>query len=714
MKALRIKKGYWLLCSLAALALAGCGTSSGTDYYYKINYYSDYSGIDYTSYVSEDSAKSQGAFLLGHDYVLKTGTGSERATTFHDDSIYDPTGSGTAKAYDSVSLQTPTSAGHHFEFKGWKGYYSGASSASSASTSEAVVSSEAASSAAASGSSVDEPNQGDPVSMDFIRADCALYAYFEEVPNTFTIRLRNWDNSILNVPSAEGSSTLLSCVISGKYGVALDETNQAILDRLKVLYPDDKGPDHNLGNDSYHQTYAFLHWANTEEGSTETYTTSDLFAKLTNGGFGKNLDFKAVYDDPAESSFTVKYLVDGVEQTASQESVVYNQPITIADPTTSLTPDVGKVYSFSKWAGTYASTASDPLPSAIAEGTTVDPAHIRYNCTLTAVFVQSVIQYTVTFHYTDSSGAAKTQDVMVDYGGSASYTPASLQSGKSFYEWDDADGHLLDLTSIKANLDAYAKTVDTTITSTSAVDGDFTYDYSEKLRGYILSSFTAGTSTRLDAAAFAASISDASLIKGFADSLFKDKSTLTAVYIPASVVQVGVSCFLGCSNVVIYSALAADSSAFSVGWNPSLYPTVYGVTAMGTSGDFDYAVNSSGATLTKYVGTATTCSLPDAIAEENVVALLTSCFAKAASLTAITLSSATHLTTIGAKAFDSCTGLTVLAIPASVTYVGAYAVYGCTGITSLTSGVSESVAAASYDAKWNYRTASFAITVVYS
>ena len=52
-------------------------------------------------------------------------------------------------------------------------------------------------------------------------------------------------------------------------------------------------------------------------------------------------------------------------------------------------------------------------------------------------------------------------------------------------------------------------------------------------------------------------------------------------------------------------------------------------------------------------------------------------------LTSVSFAEGSQLTSIGKNAFEGCTGLTSITIPASVTTIGASAFSGCSGLTSI-------------------------------
>ena len=65
----------------------------------------------------------------------------------------------------------------------------------------------------------------------------------------------------------------------------------------------------------------------------------------------------------------------------------------------------------------------------------------------------------------------------------------------------------------------------------------------------------------------------------------------------------------------------------------------------------------------------------------SVMSIENSAFASCTGLTSVTLPNS--VTTIGDRAFENCSGLTFVNIPNSVTYIGDLAFYGCSGLTSI-------------------------------
>src|SRR5574344_421353 len=231
-----------LLLGLAAIALpvlGGCAskTSSNAAVYYKVEYYTDFGGIDYEKPFNLTAQPNiANAILVGHDYILASTT-SSRATHFGDDHIYDPTNKTKgSEAYDKVSLQTAV-AGHHYAFQGWKGTYGAYSNQVSSNTKSVQSVKRAAATSAATSS------------------------------------------------TSSSASTASSSTIEWTQG----DNGQTIGDVITLT-----DPVHNQGTDPYYKTYAFAGWTNkTNPLDTTVYSTADL-AKWV---LARDIDFQATYTE---------------------------------------------------------------------------------------------------------------------------------------------------------------------------------------------------------------------------------------------------------------------------------------------------------------------------------------------------------------------------------------------------------------------------------
>ena len=103
-----------------------------------------------------------------------------------------------------------------------------------------------------------------------------------------------------------------------------------------------------------------------------------------------------------------------------------------------------------------------------------------------------------------------------------------------------------------------------------------------------------------------------------------------------------------------------------------------------TSGDFEYSVSGSNATITKYTGSATSVTIPSKIGSYTVTSIGGYAFEYCSSLTSVTIPNS--VISIGSSAFERCTSLTSITIPNSVTSIGARAFQFCTSLTSVTIG----------------------------
>lgn len=125
-----------------------------------------------------------------------------------------------------------------------------------------------------------------------------------------------------------------------------------------------------------------------------------------------------------------------------------------------------------------------------------------------------------------------------------------------------------------------------------------------------------------------------------------------------------------------------------------------------TYGDYTYTVNSDGTvTITDYSGKDTVISIPSAINGKKVTSIGDKAFQTCSILTSITIPNSVNsigdrafyccdsltsitipnsVTSIGASAFSKCTSLKSIAIPSSVTSIGDYTFSECTSLTSIT------------------------------
>src|SRR5450830_1067881 len=101
-----------------------------------------------------------------------------------------------------------------------------------------------------------------------------------------------------------------------------------------------------------------------------------------------------------------------------------------------------------------------------------------------------------------------------------------------------------------------------------------------------------------------------------------------------------------------------------------------------TSGDYQYTVAGSNATITRYIGSGGAVVIPSTLGGYPVTTIGNGAFFDCLKLTSVTIPNS--VTSIGDKAFYGCSFLTSVTIPNSVTTIGNGAFYDCLKLTSVT------------------------------
>jgi hypothetical protein len=98
--------------------------------------------------------------------------------------------------------------------------------------------------------------------------------------------------------------------------------------------------------------------------------------------------------------------------------------------------------------------------------------------------------------------------------------------------------------------------------------------------------------------------------------------------------------------------------------------------------DYTYTVSDDTVTITKYVGSGGTVTIPNILSGFPVTSIGSNAFYYCTPLTSVTIGNS--VTNIGDSAFQNCTGLTNVVIGGSVTNISNWAFSGCTKLANVT------------------------------
>lgn len=572
-----MKTARALLFSLPLLLSCGNGSSSGLkgnpDDYFRIDFYSDYQGIDYSS---PDISKAE---LLGHAYVLKTA--ENRSAFFSNESADDP--------YDFVSAQS-SSAGHYQDFIGWTGYYEEGTSFD--------------------GSSIG----GESIDLDDVKGSGAVFATFEL--KAYSYQLSIFDN---------GESLYLGMLEYGSE-VTLDFESQS------YSFLDERG-EFSYSPPDYHTegefagfeviTYVALEdGSSAEQSQTYDYSTTIPVTQRTR--------IESVYRE-YQSSFALTLSSplglpeeaiwldgDGSYQIVYDEGV-YGQNGSLAlDGLKEEVAFGGRSFSLTGFQGVYGD--GEDVPESL-RGKSVDPNHIRFDCTLSPVYSENPIAVFLSDSLGNDLGT-----INAKYGEPASLPSVPDSNGYTFSGTWLCDGAAFDpSTPIEGPLSLVAEMVEREVEREVNVGGEAreslnaAFEYSLFLEGYELTSLNYKQGQSQDdfengiGPVDLASLSLEKPIKGvrplsgdclrnivslaFPESLqslspsafsslsrlqsidlsstnlktigfhaFKDCLSLLSVLLPSGLGYIGYSAFEGCQNLNSFELNGASTASFDPDW----------------------------------------------------------------------------------------------------------------------------------------------------
>ena len=289
------------------------------------------------------------------------------------------------------------------------------------------------------------------VDLNEITESCSVFAKFNWLDNYYNVKVLS-----------QGATLFEGKLIHGSTIIDATSTPGTPFDYEHVAYV----------NAPYYKTYTLLGYDVTVDGVTEELS----FADTGNVSIVSDIKFEARWDDGVNHFFTVSY-TDGHDD----EMVEYDAGVSYV-PANQVT-GAGETMVFDHFEGTY---TAGPL-----SGKTVDPKHIRYDCTLTPHFKSQPL--TVTFKYQDTVLAEHS----VAFGQaiepvSVPGLPADTVATGDWFDNAGCTGEPFDLSSITEDVTLYAGTVSKTKSVSGTKGGKnytFSYRYDSKYKGYGLEDF---------------------------------------------------------------------------------------------------------------------------------------------------------------------------------------------------------------------------------
>lgn len=161
------------------------------------------------------------------------------------------------------------------------------------------------------------------------------------------------------------------------------------------------------------------------------------------------------------------------------------------------------------------------------------------------------------------------------------------------------------------------------------------------------------------------------------EDALKDDTTITSVTIPASVTEIGSNAFADCTNLTSVHYAGDWSNLTIQSGNPAVQDA-----ANEQLFDFEFILNNTAVTVTRYKGTAADVTIPSRYKGKPVTVIDPAAFYNNSAVTSVTIPDS--ITSIPDAAFANCSKLTNISIPNSVTSIGYSAFSDCTSLKSIT------------------------------
>ena len=492
-----------------SLLLAGCSMAGIETDFYKVNYYTDYEGID--SDASSKTLNPEAATPIGFSYAKKEKTvASDSTETVTYFGVGDPTNlvEGAPSSYRTSTRDAVP--GYDYVFAGWMGFY----------------------------------DDGSEIDINEIHADCNVFAKFDLVPKDYSV----------TISGLSDQSTFYTVQYGNKL---IDLPDFEPIEADPLTYYDDP----------YYETRTLQGLQYTVDGvDRSSEVTAPYKDFIANTPIVGKTEFKYVYNEPVKKMYTVTYRCISDDDPAvliqdwEDVQVEYAEEFTL--------PDIDATHwSYLRCVGTYQGEAVEADVPELS-GMPVDIHSIRHSCTIDIYYrIVAEVRY---IQLCDENGDPNGEPMTVYKGQIPYVSTPSAPTGKTFTGvWvHKSTLEPFDMTQpIEENLELVPIFVDTNVTKEVTLLDTVTMDskvctlgyiYSLADGGYLLKSFTAADTNDLYDLT-AADIANTYVggynndsyyvvgIQGFGTSA--NAQTIHSAVLPANVKRLVGTCFRGMANV---------------------------------------------------------------------------------------------------------------------------------------------------------------------